>query len=67
MTTRVILLGIGVTTVLIRGFDFVEDAIAYGREVIPLVCQTVQRREELLGATIFSASFLEVPKPFEQK
>jgi len=35
----------GVTTILIRGFDPVEDAIAYGRDVIPLVRQEVQRRE----------------------
>lgn len=42
----------GVTTLLIRGFDPVEDAIAYGRDVIPLVRQAVQRREELVGATI---------------
>ena len=67
ISTRVILLAIGVTTLLIRGFNFVEDAIAYGREAIPLVCQAVQRREELLGATIFSARFLEVPKPFDEK
>jgi alkanesulfonate monooxygenase len=36
---------VGVTTLLIRGFDPVEDAIAYGREVIPLVRKEVQRRE----------------------
>jgi alkanesulfonate monooxygenase len=42
----------GVTTLLIRGFDPVEDARAYGRDVIPLVRQAVQRREELVGATI---------------
>ncbi|BBD57690.1 luciferase family protein [Nostoc sp. HK-01] len=35
----------GVTTILIRGFDPVEDAIAYGRDVIPLVRQEVQRQE----------------------
>lgn len=33
----------GVTTLLIRGFDPVEDAIAYGRDVIPLVRGLVQR------------------------
>ncbi|MFN6570301.1 LLM class flavin-dependent oxidoreductase [Dendronalium sp. ChiSLP03b] len=36
----------GVTTLLIRGFDPVEDAIAYGRDVIPLVRQEIQRREQ---------------------
>ncbi|MEH2397268.1 LLM class flavin-dependent oxidoreductase [Nostoc sp.] len=35
----------GVTTLLIRGFDPLEDAIAYGRDVIPLVRAEVQRRE----------------------
>jgi alkanesulfonate monooxygenase len=35
----------GVTTLLIRGCDPVEDAIAYGRDVIPLVQKEVQRRE----------------------
>ncbi|MBD2435550.1 LLM class flavin-dependent oxidoreductase [Nostoc sp. FACHB-87] len=35
----------GVTTLLIRGFDPVEDALAYGRDVIPLVRQEVQRLE----------------------
>ncbi|KAB8314841.1 LLM class flavin-dependent oxidoreductase [Tolypothrix campylonemoides VB511288] len=36
----------GVTTLLIRGFEPVEDAIAYGRDVIPLVRLEVQRREQ---------------------
>ncbi|MCG6136539.1 MAG: LLM class flavin-dependent oxidoreductase [Nostoc sp. LLA-1] len=36
----------GVTTLLIRGFDPVEDALAYGRDVIPLVRKEVQRREQ---------------------
>ncbi|WP_234017190.1 LLM class flavin-dependent oxidoreductase [Nostoc sp. 'Lobaria pulmonaria (5183) cyanobiont'] len=35
----------GVTTLLIRGFDPLEDAIAYGRDVIPLVRAEVARRE----------------------
>ena len=35
----------GVTTLLIRGFDPLEDAIAYGRDVIPLVHAEVARRE----------------------
>lgn len=34
-----------VTTLLIRGFDPVEDAIAYGRDVIPLVRTAVQKQE----------------------
>ncbi|MBD2612630.1 MAG: LLM class flavin-dependent oxidoreductase [Nostoc sp. GBBB01] len=35
----------GVTTLLIRGFDLVEDAIAYGRDIIPQVQKEVARRE----------------------
>jgi alkanesulfonate monooxygenase len=38
---------LGVTTFLIRGFDPLEDAIDYGRELIPLVRQqTAQRHRE---------------------
>ncbi|MEH1783372.1 MAG: LLM class flavin-dependent oxidoreductase [Nostoc sp.] len=41
----------GVTTLLIRGFDPLEDAIAYGRDVIPLVHAEVARRErQTVGA-----------------
>jgi alkanesulfonate monooxygenase len=36
---------IGISTFLIRGFDPLEDAIDYGRELIPLVRQEVERRE----------------------
>jgi alkanesulfonate monooxygenase len=36
---------IGVTTFLIRGFDPFDDAIDYGRELIPRVREEVQRRE----------------------
>jgi alkanesulfonate monooxygenase len=36
---------LGVTTFLIRGFDPLEDAIDYGRELIPLVRQEVAGRE----------------------
>ncbi|URF03052.1 LLM class flavin-dependent oxidoreductase [Cupriavidus campinensis] len=36
---------IGVTTFLIRGFDPLEDAIDYGRELIPRVREEVARRE----------------------
>ncbi|MBD2731538.1 LLM class flavin-dependent oxidoreductase [Nostoc sp. FACHB-892] len=35
----------GVTTLLIRGFDPLQDAIDYGREVIPLVRKEVAKRE----------------------
>ena len=36
---------LGVTTFLIRGFDPLEDAIDYGRELIPLVRSEIARRE----------------------
>ncbi|RKT87643.1 alkanesulfonate monooxygenase [Saccharopolyspora antimicrobica] len=36
---------IGVTTLLIRGYDPFEDAVDYGRELIPLVRQELARRE----------------------
>jgi alkanesulfonate monooxygenase len=36
---------IGVTTLLIRGFDPLDDAVDYGRRLIPLVRQEVARRE----------------------
>lgn len=41
---------LGVTTLLIRGFHPLEDAIAYGRELIPLVRAEVARRERALAA-----------------
>ncbi|BAY77596.1 luciferase family protein [Nostoc linckia NIES-25] len=40
----------GVTTLLIRGFDPLEDAIAYGRDVIPLVRKEVARRDQQVVA-----------------
>jgi len=36
---------LGVTTFLIRGFDPLDDAIAYGRDLIPLVRELVARRD----------------------
>lgn len=36
---------LGVSTFLIRGFDPLEDAIAYGRDLIPLVRQLVAERD----------------------
>lgn len=38
---------LGVTTFLIRGFDPLEDAIDYGRELIPLTRDLVARRKSL--------------------
>jgi alkanesulfonate monooxygenase len=36
---------LGVTTFLIRGFDPLDDAIDYGRELIPFVRRQIERRE----------------------
>jgi alkanesulfonate monooxygenase len=36
---------IGVTTILIRGYDPYDDAIDYGRQLIPLVREEVARRD----------------------
>jgi alkanesulfonate monooxygenase len=36
---------IGVTTFLIRGHDPLEDAVDYGRELIPLVREEIRRRD----------------------
>ena len=40
----------GATTLLIRGFDPFEDAIDYGRELIPMVRAEVARRERRAAA-----------------
>jgi alkanesulfonate monooxygenase len=37
--------GIGVTTLLIRGYDPYDDAIDYGRHLLPLVREEVSRRD----------------------
>ena len=42
---------LGVDTILIRGFDPLEDAIAYGRDLIPLVRGEVARREAARNRT----------------
>ena len=36
---------IGVTTILIRGYDPYDDAIDYGRYLLPLVRDEVARRD----------------------
>ncbi len=41
---------LGVTTLLIRGYDPLEDAVDYGRELIPLVRAEVARRDAQAGA-----------------
>jgi alkanesulfonate monooxygenase len=42
---------LGVTTFLIRGFDPLEDAVAYGRDLIPLVRDLVRAREAQRAAS----------------
>jgi alkanesulfonate monooxygenase len=42
---------LGVTTLLIRGFDPLRDAAEYGRELIPLVRQEVARRDRAAAVT----------------
>jgi alkanesulfonate monooxygenase len=37
---------IGVTTILIRGYDPYDDAIDYGRQLLPIVREEVARRDE---------------------
>ena len=49
---------IGVTTLLIRGYDPLDDAIDYGRELIPLVREEVARRDAEAAATAPSADAL---------
>jgi alkanesulfonate monooxygenase len=41
----------GARTVLIRGFDPLQDAIEFGRELVPLVRGGVERRERRVVAT----------------
>jgi alkanesulfonate monooxygenase len=47
-------LDIGVTTLLIRGYDPYDDAIDYGRHLLPLVREEVARRERQEPATALS-------------
>ena len=47
---------LGVTTFLIRGFDPIEDAIEYGRELIPLVRHAIARRQAHAGASACSTA-----------
>lgn len=42
---------IGVTTLLIRGYDPLDDAVDYGRRLLPLVREEVARRDRAAGIT----------------
>ncbi|MFE1319722.1 LLM class flavin-dependent oxidoreductase [Kitasatospora phosalacinea] len=46
---------IGATTLLIRGYDPLDDALDYGRELLPLVRQEVARRDAAAAATATAA------------
>lgn len=43
---------LGITTFLIRGFDPLEDAIDYGKRLIPLTRKLVAEREQLAGEKV---------------
>jgi alkanesulfonate monooxygenase len=43
---------LGVTTFLIRGFDPLEDATDYGRELIPIVRREIAKREAALSSPV---------------
>jgi alkanesulfonate monooxygenase len=51
---------IGVTTLLIRGYDPYDDAIDYGRHLLPLVHEEVARRERQEPAVPAAASAVPV-------
>jgi alkanesulfonate monooxygenase SsuD/methylene tetrahydromethanopterin reductase-like flavin-dependent oxidoreductase (luciferase family) len=55
---------LGVTTPLIRGYDPLEDAVDYGRELIPLVRAEVARRDAAQAgaeAELAGRSWLQCP------
>ncbi len=50
---------LGVTTFLIRGFDPLEDAIDYGRDLIPLVRREIANRERRASVAVRGAQELQ--------
>ncbi len=46
---------LGVSTILIRGFDPLPDAIDYGRELIPMVKQEIARRDAAAARDVDTA------------
>jgi len=52
---------IGVTTILIRGYDPYDDAIDYGRYLLPLVREEVAKRDAERNAAQPSAATVVVP------
>ncbi|MFC7184894.1 LLM class flavin-dependent oxidoreductase [Kitasatospora paranensis] len=51
---------LGVTTLLIRGYDPLDDALDYGRELLPLVRQEVARRDAATAAATAAAAAASV-------
>jgi alkanesulfonate monooxygenase len=51
---------LGVTTLLIRGYDPYDDAIDYGRQLLPLVRAEVARRDAQAGAAAGAGSGAEL-------
>jgi alkanesulfonate monooxygenase len=49
-------IGIGVTTILIRGYDPYDDAVDYGRYLLPLVREEVARRDASQATAVDSAA-----------
>lgn len=54
---------IGVTTILIRGYDPYADAIDYGRELLPLVKGEVERRDRAARATRTAENIARAQRP----
>ena len=52
---------IGVTTLLIRGYDPYDDAIDYGRHLLPLVREEVSRRDRQQAAAAVPAGAAAQP------
>jgi alkanesulfonate monooxygenase len=52
---------LGVSTFLIRGFDPLEDALAYGRELLPLVRAAVAERQGDVGEKVLKGRPQGVP------
>ena len=52
---------IGVSTLLIRGYDPLEDALDYGRELLPLVRAEVARRDRAAATAAATTAAAEAP------
>ena len=43
---------IGVTTILIRGYDPLDDAVDYGRDLIPILRHEIAQREHAASPAV---------------